>query len=90
MDGVFDRSWTCCHCGRKIDRSHNLGDHNLRRHEESCLDQQRRERERAARRASREYRRGVARAVKKGGGVVPVVGQLGFDGFAGIPKEVTG
>lgn len=88
---MHERSFRRCkHCLRKIFADHGLGEHNLILHEESCLDQQRRERERASRRASKEYRKRVARSVRaRGEGVVPSVGQLGFP-FDGVPEEVIG
>jgi hypothetical protein len=79
-------TWSCCHCGREIERGHNLAEFNLRRHEESCLDQQRREAAKAATRASRRYRN----QRRKAGDVMPKVGQLGFTDFDGVPEEVVG
>lgn len=82
---------SCCYCGRSIASDHNLAEWNLIRHEESCLDQQRREQEKAARAQSRAYRRKVAKSVRQAGfGSVPTVGQLGFPGFKDVPEEVVG
>ena len=76
----------CCHCDRKVLVDHGLGEWNLQRHEETCLSQSARMRARTERSASRKYRRGIATS----GGAVPPVGQLGFDGFDGVPGEVVG
>jgi hypothetical protein len=81
-----ETSWGCCYCGRRIERGHNLAKHNLVRHEDSCLDQQRRQLFRTTRRASRLYRSQRQTA----GDVMPKIGQLGFPGFEGVPEEVVG
>lgn len=75
----------CRHCGRAI-QAHNLGEHNLKLHEDACIGQQQKKK-------SQEYRRQLKRAAKAarmsgvGSTVVPGRGQLGFP-FDGVQEEV--
>lgn len=79
------RTRPCRYCGyayksRGIYADHGLAEYNLRRHEETCLDQQAR---RAKKRVRMKWRR-IRAAARRG---EPIPGQLGFP-FAGIPAVV--